>query len=1297
MQKRTVRAAVLSAAVASVALAPAQIAFGDVTGGLGREYIVSTSGATALSNFTRGNSDSSGALGGGLQNYRRGTLALGGSAFAVPTPNNVLVIGQSTYSNPVGAGQFLGIANKSSPLTNEPPLTADRLVYYYGEVGSSQGVLNLVDSNGLLIGAPARRPADPASNRPSWINGNRFNGPDTQAVGGGNSGYVMGRNYQDAPNQNLPPVTGQTGQPFVRIAWTDVRSEQSFAVDGARNVAARPTAAGYGRGPGGLGGGTDFQALRNESAVLGGVNPATTRLRNESLAAVPFNIVANPGTGLARLTKAEAAFLSVAGRLPNGANFNAVTRDIGSGTRNQGGNNLGVDPSWTMGERDRIALATFNTLDVNGDPVTVLPGQEADPRLSLTGSTVADPNESRVSPTMRFADKTSGSQGVRQSVRASRMGIGTHLSQGDSQDALHANRATPNAFRALALSFEGDPLNPANYYQATARNVTEGQYKYWSASQAVTVAPYVNPEENDLLPANLHKPISGDINDQANDLPPDQQPFNSFGNIVTSNTQQGIHRKFLSNIIDSVTNISTSTSNLTPADGILQAGFIIPQIMGVTKKYDGDPQTPRQRSTTPPPGGLSEQQVWEVLTAPPTLSGINSVTGGGTLARALAWGDPGTTWGGPNNDGVGTFYDVFAPTSTSTAQTVGDLRIPISVRTRLIGDFNNDGVRDIEDTAAVALAYASPSTYLATTTSGARPYNGVAVLATGVTASQPGQRLGAPSANGIEGLIVLSDFNSDGNVGGQIGDTGVFSISPIDRADVKYFLWGATVDTRVHATLPAVTFTTPEARREDGVRFGQLKKNAAIDLFNLTLDRLVDGTGAGDGEADLPGFTQLQADTLKFEKRDVDGSGSTALGANPEFNFLVDAFAIDQFGGKRYTVLQDQAGSTLRQPYTINGNRVFIELNFDLVNAELNDSVDGLIDQADMNVMAQALRSTPGVNPSGRVDHVWATTNVKPGSLVIPIEADAGTFTVPNGGTLTINAGGIAAGGSVDPFSNGSNRLNIINNSMGVGGVGGLAVTAGTKTVGAIAGTGRTTVSGGTLVVNPGTSATPVVALQQAEVAVGGGTLRLAAGTNSVAIVDTLSVSGGGFFDVTDNSLIVRSTSGGYAAEIAAVRALVGSWYSGAAGLPGTTGLGSSLAFYPAEGAFTTLAVYDNSGLPTGGSVTFLTFAGQAVSATDILVKYTYLGDTNLDGVVDASDLSRVLQGINGGGTGWNFGDVNYDGVIDFADLGRTLAALRGQGAPLGGAAGGPGAAIPEPAAMGVLLAAVPLMGRRRR
>jgi len=68
------------------------------------------------------------------------------------------------------------------------------------------------------------------------------------------------------------------------------------------------------------------------------------------------------------------------------------------------------------------------------------------------------------------------------------------------------------------------------------------------------------------------------------------------------------------------------------------------------------------------------------------------------------------------------------------------------------------------------------------------------------------------------------------------------------------------------------------------------------------------------------------------------------------------------------------------------------------------------------------------------------------------------------------------------------------------------------------------------------------------------------------------------------------------------------------------------------------------------GSQTGL-FTGQTVDATTVLVKYTLIGDANLDGRVDFDDLVRLAQHYNMTGRTWADGDFTGDGKVDFNDL----------------------------------------------
>ena len=76
-------------------------------------------------------------------------------------------------------------------------------------------------------------------------------------------------------------------------------------------------------------------------------------------------------------------------------------------------------------------------------------------------------------------------------------------------------------------------------------------------------------------------------------------------------------------------------------------------------------------------------------------------------------------------------------------------------------------------------------------------------------------------------------------------------------------------------------------------------------------------------------------------------------------------------------------------------------------------------------------------------------------------------------------------------------------------------------------------------------------------------------------------------------------------------------------------------------------------------------FDGQAVANTDILVKFTYYGDADLNGVVNFDDYSRTDSGFNTGGNTWFQGDFDYNGIVNFDDYSLIDAAFNTQSGSL--------------------------------
>ena len=102
---------------------------------------------------------------------------------------------------------------------------------------------------------------------------------------------------------------------------------------------------------------------------------------------------------------------------------------------------------------------------------------------------------------------------------------------------------------------------------------------------------------------------------------------------------------------------------------------------------------------------------------------------------------------------------------------------------------------------------------------------------------------------------------------------------------------------------------------------------------------------------------------------------------------------------------------------------------------------------------------------------------------------------------------------------------------------------------------------------------------------------------------------------------------------------------------------------------------------------------GIAIDDTAVIAKFTYVGDANLDGQVDALDYERVDLAIgNTGVFGTAQGDLNYDGNVDALDYEQIdLNIGNGVGAPLSAIF------IPEPATISILTLSAFALGRRRR
>ena len=177
-----------------------------------------------------------------------------------------------------------------------------------------------------------------------------------------------------------------------------------------------------------------------------------------------------------------------------------------------------------------------------------------------------------------------------------------------------------------------------------------------------------------------------------------------------------------------------------------------------------------------------------------------------------------------------------------------------------------------------------------------------------------------------------------------------------------------------------------------------------------------------------------------------------------------------------------------------------------------------------------------------------------------------------------------------------------------------------------------------------------------------------------------------GLVNLIAGKLILQAANGTVPATLASLQseALFALTHSASAGITG-----SSLP------AHTGLAIFANANLPK----LFSTFGGIGVDSNSILIAPELLGDTNIDGKVDITDLNTLLNNFGTATPNWTSGNFDNAPTIDLTDLSYVLNnfGLTYANFSTTPVSGGGSEAVPEPASLALLsIAAIVALSRRR-
>jgi autotransporter-associated beta strand protein len=586
-----------------------------------------------------------------------------------------------------------------------------------------------------------------------------------------------------------------------------------------------------------------------------------------------------------------------------------------------------------------------------------------------------------------------------------------------------------------------------------------------------------------------------------------------------------------------------------------------------------------------------------------------------------------TTSGLQNSETIGS-VTITASGGTAANASIGSYTLTPSAATG--GTFNsaNYSITYFAGTLAV-----NKATLTVTATGINRPYDGT----TSATVSLSDNRLNGDLLNESYGSAAFS--SSDAGTNKTVSVSGI-SISGADAAD--YALASTTATTTANITRAVTTTVVSSSNSSAG--YGSI----------VTLTATVTPT-TGSGET---GSVEFQVDGSNLSSGTIIGNvavfNTSSLSAGT--HSIVAIYSGDGNFGPSTSAALNQLVVVSPVTLALTGSSYL----------ELDASVAGQLDvwagasNSGLPANTYPLNEVSSINVAGTAGNDTLTINFSNGDPLAAVTPGV-TFdsTGPIGGNDSIIVIGDNDG---DTYSASSGQI-LVSGGAGATAFNAIPIRfANAAAESILAGAGPDALSligaGPVNYVAPFGGTYPTAALSTLSIAAGSKVVFQSPSDTRALLELGTAANWAGQLDLQSNDMLIH----GGPAAFATISSLLGSGYN----LGGWTGEGIVSSTAATDASYiTTLGAILNA---QGGTPLFNSgkqFDGLVPASTDVLVKYTYYGDADLNGEVDGTDYSRIDSGYINHLTGWYNGDFNYDGAVDGSDYTLIDNAFNRQGSDL--------------------------------